>query len=272
MSLRLVLACFLVALAVVSESVLSEPSSEARRPFSSSRPGSTVPTTTIDVGHFQFETQIATYTVQEVNSEKATQVAYPIPSVRFGLTQSSEVLVAFAPHVQNEFRVPGKPAQKISGMGDTVLVYKYNVRGNDGEAFGMALMPMLKAPTNTGGIGNNKWEPSMAIPLARSLESGWAFLILPQVDLRKNADDSGMHLEYNYPLNISHNIAGPVDGFSDIVMHTSNDRAFPTTSYWGTGIMVRDGANAQYDIGCNFGLNQETPDYSIYLGWSFRPD
>lgn len=272
MCTRLVLACFFASFTTFAESVFAESSSGPRRPFSSSRPGSTVPTTTIDAGRFQFETQIATYTVQEANSEKATQTAYPIPSVRYGLTQSSEVLVAFAPHVQNEFHAPGMPTEKISGMGDTVLVYKYNLRGNDGEAFGMAIMPMLKAPTNTGGIGNNKWEPSMAVPLAWSVESGWTFLILPQVDLRKNADDSGMHVEYNYPLNISRNIAGPVDGFADLVMHTSNDRAFPMTSYWGTGLMLRDGANAQYDIGCNFGLNQDTPDFNIYLGWSFRPD
>lgn len=92
------------------------------------------------------------------------------------------------------------------------------------------------------------------------------------MDLRKNADDKGMHLEYNYPLNVSHNIAGPVDGFVDYVVHTSNDCAFPTTSYFVAGLTLKDGGNAQYDVGCNLGLNKDTPDYSVFVGWSFRPE
>lgn len=245
------------------------------RDFNPDRPGITNTPYTIDAGHVQFEVEFVNYSYSSVEPTPAARTTtevlnYPAPNFRVGLMNDLEVQVSWTPWVKQIVKTSDEGEHITSGNGDLNFFFKQNVLGNEGGDIAIAIMPGIKAPTNTRSVGNKKWEPTLMLPLSFNLPKGWNLTVMPEIDVRKNSFNNSMHTEFNSPYTFGHKIAGPVDGYVEYISHSSNETGAPWTNFIGAGLVAKVTDDMQIDVGSNFGMNSATPRYNPFAGWTYR--
>ena len=77
-------------------------------------------------------------------------------------------------YVRERTRVSPGPATTTDGFGDITTRLKVNLWGNDGGRTALAIMPFLKVPTASDGLGNDVVEGGIIVPFAFELPAGWS--------------------------------------------------------------------------------------------------
>ncbi len=68
---------------------------------------------------------------------------------------------------------PGGGEPSRHGHGDGVLRMKWTFAGKDGEGFAAALLPQLRLPISSSGMGAHRLEPGLFVPLSLPLGEKW---------------------------------------------------------------------------------------------------
>jgi hypothetical protein len=244
------------------------------RTFSTDRPSKADSPYTVDAGHFQYEADALNWSYDRYNTTKTTSSSLLVadPTLKAGLTQNTDLEIALAPIAidQTHDRVTGA-RNTTAGFGDVYTRLKFNVLGNDGGDYALAVVPYVKVPAATGAVGNGYWEGGGYVPFVVVLPDDWTLDITSEVDILENAAQNGTHANYQNLINFSHPVfsdalTGSVEFWSDV----DKDHATPNqyTLDFSLAWLVSD--NFQLDVGINIGLNKAAQDVQPYLGISQR--
>jgi hypothetical protein len=255
------------ALAAPQTAVAAPPT---ERELESDRPGSTNSPSTIEPGQFQLEVELvnASTRIRSVTdaAQLSEQQSYLTPTLRAGVTSSTELQISWTPRLTQVSDPLGPTRRSVSGYGDMNLRLKKNLNGNAEGDFAWALMPGVKIPTAQGELGNHEWEPTLMLPITIRLPSAWSLSLMPEIDVRKNAQGSGFHTESIAPLTFGHHLFAMLDGYFEYVSHATNEKDSAAFDYVGAGVSARIDKKVQIDAGCNFGLNAVTPRFNPLAG------
>ncbi len=244
------------------------------RSFSTDRPTKSASPYTVDAGHFQYEADAVNWTYDHYNTSKITSSNVLVfdPTLKAGLTENTDLEVALAPlnFDQSQDRATGIK-NTAAGFGDVYARLKYNIFGNDGGDYALAIVPYIKAPTAAHNVGNNHWEGGGYVPFTMTLPQDWTMSITSEVDILENAALDGMHGNYQNLINVGHplfsdSVTGYVEFWSDV--NTDHDAPTQYTLDFATSWMVKN--TLQLDAGINLGLNKAAPDMQPYIGISQR--
>jgi len=234
------------------------------------RPGKATSACTVPGGHWQLETGLADWSLQKANGERDTALVVGETTVKYGITDSSDIELNFTPWQRATSRAGGIH-ESASGIGDLNLIYKQMLTKPDAPVQVVA-MPVIKVPTAKRSLGNGKWEGGLLIPIAYSIPNSPLSLgLTPEIDWVADADGSGHHaamaqvaalgLQVTPKLTLSGEIWGEWDW--DPTGTTRQVSADGSLAY----LLSND---VQLDAGANFGLNRVTPDIEVYGGVSMR--
>ena len=242
------------------------------RPFCTDRPTKGNNPCTVDAGHFQIESDLLNVTFADSGGIRTDTYVYTSPNFKVGLTDTVDAEVNISPDIEVVMHDHGKRSD-ISGFGDTIVHVKANLIGNAGGEFGAAFDPWLKIPTAANGIGNGAVEAGGIVPMQLTLSDTWSLASNPELDVLKNALDSGYHtagiMELALTRNVSPNFTASVELWGEANADpsgTSDQYSFDLAATWsppGT-------TDLQFDAGANFGLNSATPGQQYYVGISHR--
>jgi hypothetical protein len=246
------------------------------RPLETDRPTKSNSPYTVDAGHFQYEADLVNWTYDHYNYSRTTtsSVLVADPTLKLGLTNQTDLEVALAPIniVRSTDRTSGTRSQ-FDGFGDVYTRVKFNLLGDDGGDYALAVVPYVKAPTADKNIGNGHVEGGGYAPFSFALPGGWTGLVMTELDFLEDADLTGVHQNYQNLVNVSHAI-GPasanVTGYVELYSDVNTDRnvqpvyTFDLAAAW----LVK--SDLQLDIGTNIGLNKPAPDLQAYIGISQR--
>jgi len=226
---------------------------------------------TVDPGHFQYESDVFNWTRAVAKGTTTDTFLYTNPTFKIGLTNTLDFEANMAPFV----RVTTKDYSGISGVqgaGDMYFRLKANVAGADGGDFQMAVIPYVKAPTGSPGVGNRAVEGGAIAPVSFALPQGFTLLFDPEIDILRNANDWGRHTNIQLLGNLSHAIIDNVTGYVELWGQASNDPATPNKQAsldlslaW---LVWKKSPSLQFDAGANIGLTAATPRLQLYLGVS----
>ena len=244
------------------------------RSFSTDRPTKSDSPYTVDAGHFQYEADIVNWIYDRNNTSQTTvsNVLVGDPVLKAGLTNRTDLEVGLAPiNINQSNNRPAGTQVTYAGFGDIYTRVKFNVLGNDGGDYALAIVPYVKAPTANHHIGNTHWEGGGYVPFIAALPSDWTLNITSEMDLLENASLDGTHTNFSNLINFSHpffdpSLTGYVEFWSDV-----NNDVGAQTQYTGDlalSWVVKD--NLQLDVGVNIGLNKASNDVQPYLGISQR--
>jgi hypothetical protein len=243
----------------------------AAREMTTDRPDTTESPFTIEPGHFQLEMSFVEFSQDNANPQRASvhvnEWNFAPFNLRVGLTENSDLHVIFETHHLSRIddRTTGR-VDKFSGYGDVTLRMKWNFWGNDGGPSALGIMPFVKLPTGSNDFGNHHLEGGVILPASFELPAGWGLSVMTEWDLARNRQDDGYDNLWVNSASFSHSIAGPVDGFIELVSQVGG----PPVVTLNGGISWDIGENLKWDLGANFALTRAADDMLLFTGISWR--
>src|SRR5688572_9385162 len=155
------------------------------REMSTDRPDKTESAYTVDAGHFQIESDLATYTYDHDTKDGANRRvdAWAVAAINFkvGLLNNVDLqtVVETYNHITIHDLAAGEKTRQ-SGFGDITSRIKINIWGNDGGTTALAVMPYVKFPTSQDDIGNDSVEGGLIVPMAIELPQGFGLGLMTE--------------------------------------------------------------------------------------------
>jgi Putative MetA-pathway of phenol degradation len=230
---------------------------------------STLPCT-VDMGAWQIESDIVNDTTQVENGARTDVLLVADPTVKWGVTSSSDVELSFTPY-EFVWHAAAKTRSDVSGFGDLYLRYKTAILQDNDNGTAISLVPYIKIPTASPGLGDGAWEGGVVAPISFALPLGLTLLTDPEVDVLRNSDGSGYHINASALVNFSRAISSSVSG---VVEFWTDEDFDPANAMRQSSIdLALEWAarrELQFDIGLNLGLTRASPDLQEYVGVSYK--
>lgn len=224
-----------------------------RTPEEALRPMSVGGSQTIDVGHVQVELDLASSEFERTDGGNITSTSVAPMTVRVGLAPHMDAALQWAPYnVEQSQGEAGMAVQQ--GRGDLVALLKFNLWGNEGESTGLAMMPYVKLPTASEGMGNSAMEMGVIVPLDLALPYEFALGVENDVALLRAEDSIGYQPSVATSFNLGHPIARDVVGYvtldSEVAGLTKDDLSFNM----GAGLTYNLSESMILDAGISTGV------------------
>jgi len=239
-------------------------------PICADRPGKATSACTVPEGHWQLETGLADWTLQKGDGERDTSLVLGETTIKYGLTDASDIEVDLTPWQRATSRGPGFH-ESASGIGDVNVIYKQRIVPADAPVQVIA-MPFVKIPTAKRSLGNGKWEGGVLFPIAYSIpKSQFSIGLTPEVDWAADADGHGHHAAMEQVVTLGWQATDKLNLSAEIWGQWDWDPSGTTRQASADGsVAYLVNRNLQVDAGANFGLNRVTPDVELYGGVSVR--
>lgn len=245
--------------------------SEFMRDMSTDRPDQTESAYTVDAGHFQVEMSFIDYTHDKADSIRTEQWNSAPINLKLGLFNNVDIQVVLDNYIsQRTADDSDGTVINNEGFGDVTTRLKINMWGNDEGKTALALMPFIKAPTNSGGVGNNSVEGGIIIPFEIELPAGWGMGMMTEFDIIRNGNDNGHHVEYVNSITASHDIVGDLGGYVEFFTRVSEEDTENWQGMIDVGLTYALSKELVLDLGCNFGVTESADDFNPFTGISVR--
>jgi hypothetical protein len=248
---------------------------EKMRDMSTDRPDQTESPFTVDAGHFQIEADIVKYTYDRYkangeNTRTKTWNAAPV-NLKAGLTNSTDLQIVLDNYVhRTDSDKAAGTRETTDGFGDVTIRLKHNLWGNDGGKTAFALMPYVKVPTNQNDLENDDLEGGLIAPLAIDLGDGYGLGLMTQLDILKDADDSGYHPAFVNTATFAVEWTEKLGSYYEIFTEKGTDTGDRWAVSFDTGVTYGLTDNIQLDAGINIGVTEAADDYQPFLGATYR--
>ncbi len=161
------------------------------RPMVTERPTNSDGANTIDPGRFQIETSLISNSrnkdCNQGNCTKTSTTSFAdSTNIRLGLTQNSEIQIIATPYSYKRQQAANSEIDERDGFNDVTIRGKYSFLGNEGEKFGLAIIPFIKLPTNKNDLGNNDIEGGLGIPFSINFDDGFSIGGMTQFNFLKD--------------------------------------------------------------------------------------
>jgi hypothetical protein len=256
-------AAFVIALAITG------PARAQDAPICTDRPAKANSVCTVPVGRFQLETNALGRTLMDSGADRAELLTVGSSFAKIGLSGRSDLQIGFTPFAELTSRASGA-SDRDSGFGDILVRYKHRLTPGDAQVQ-LAVIPFVKLPTAARGLGNEKLEGGVAIPISFELAGPVTMTLGPELDALADADGSGRHLGLVNLVNISLPIAPRWTVAGELWTSFNFDPAGTIEQASAdAAVAYAFSKNLQLDAGANFGLTAATPDLELYAGLSIR--
>jgi hypothetical protein len=245
------------------------------RDLSTDRPDKTESPYTVDAGHFQIETDLASFSYDGYNGDprdvRTQASSFATTNLKVGLLNNVDLqlVVPTFNHVRAEDRT-ARVVDEESGFGDMITRLKINVWGNDGGRTAFAVMPFVKFPTAHDAFGNDAVEGGVILPLAIALPGEWQMGVMTEFDFNEDGSGHGYHTAFINSVTVSHNIVGPLGGYVELFSEISTERNSEWVGTVDLGLTYGINDDVQLDAGVNIGVTRAADDVNPFVGLSWR--
>jgi hypothetical protein len=242
----------------------------ALRSLATDRPDQTESPYTVDAGHWQVETDVASCTMNRVGAVRTTAWSFGAFNLKFGVARRADLQWVVEPWVSERTEnLAGGGAARTSGTGDVTTRLKFNLWGNDGGPTALAVMPFVKWPLRASGVRNGRTEGGVAVPFARGLPAGWSLGAMTEIDFVA-ADAGGRDTEWLNSVTLSRDLTDRLGFYVEFVGVLVPSGGGKRRAQADVGLTCALGGDAQLDCGANFGVNAAAPDLQFFSGISRR--
>ena len=240
------------------------------RELSPDRPDETESAYTVDAGHYQLEMDFINFTHDK--SDGATMRAWNVApfNLKAGLLNNVDVQFVFDNYLNVRVEDRSGKTTTQSGFGDFTARMKINLWGDDGGRTAFALLPYVKVPTSTDGLGNNAVEGGVIFPLSVSLPHDFELSLETAASLMKNAGNSDYHEEFIVSASVDHPIIGKLSAFLEFYSNFATADRAGWIGTVDTGLEYLVTKNIQLDCDCYFGVTPAAAEYNPFCGITVR--
>lgn len=238
--------------------------------FCTDRPGLGTPTCTIDRGRVALELGVLDYALDRRAGVTEHTLSTGDILVRYGLTDRSEVQLGWAAFNHVRTRAAGV-IKRTTGTGDLSVAFRRTLLSGDEGGLSAAAMPYATLPTGSNGMGAGDWGAGLLLPVGAELPAGFGLGLTGSIEAAVDADRDGRHLAYGAVIGLELPSAGPIGATIEFAARRDRDPEGARTE-WLAGLSASWSAtpDLQVDIGADAGLDPDTPDIVLHLGFAHR--
>ena len=245
----------------------------ALRSFSPDRPLNSISPFTVDAGRLQLEGDIVNVSRSSDRLTTTGTLEALDPEVRLGLTQALEfdLMTAGLLADRTTAKGSGRTLSRDTGTGAVTLQARYNLFGNEGGTYALALAPFVALPSGDRHFGNQRVDGGVIAPLSIALPSDFQLVLETEIEAMHTGTGPAF-ASFTDIANLSHAVPG-VDHLTASVEFTSvvnADRLTPDTYTVETALAYLATPTTQLDLGGFVGLNRAAPDFQVAAGIAHR--
>ena len=158
-----------------------------------------------------------------------------------------------------------------SGLGDLTLRAKWTYLRNEKIGAAAAVIPFVKVPTSTGGVGNEHVEGGLIFPWAMSLGAGTVAGAMAEWDVLRNDANNGYDSRWFTSAFLRQNIVGPWGAYAEATFGVSSATSSSFLGSLGGGATWDWTKTVQFDYGLSRGLGNRATDWqhALRIRWEF---
>lgn len=233
------------------------------RDLEADRPDATESPRTVDAGYFQLEMSFLGYSRNKVAGDKFESWSWAETNLKYGLNDSMDLQLIFAPHVRERSKVGGV-SEEVDGFSDVTLRLKYNLWGNDGGSTAFAVFPYIKIPSGSD-VSNDEWEGGVILPWALDLHEGVSLGL--QAEFARVWDDGSYDLDFLHTAVIGFDVS---DYLGIYIEYLGISGDHPYEAYASGGLTWAFADYFQWDAGAVFGINEAAEDLTTFAGFTVK--
>lgn len=241
------------------------------RDLCADRPGLGTPACTVEPGRVILELGLGDWTGDGDAARRTDTILTGDALLRVGLTSALEAQVGWTAlgTVRERDRVTGA-VSRTTQTGDVTLALRQNLRSPDGSGFSLAVMPYATLPIGGRAIGAGDWGAGLVVPF--SVEMGALSIgLTPHIDAAVDSDGDDRHLAYGSVAGIGLDVSDALSVAAELSLTRDCDAAgHATEALAGLSAGWQTDADSQWDVGANIGLNRDSPDVQLYVGFARR--
>ncbi|HVZ99233.1 MAG TPA: transporter [Caulobacterales bacterium] len=218
--------------------------------FVPGRPGNTESPDVAPAGHWQLETEIASYSDRDGGDSWSALTT----SFRYGLARSwdAEAIVS-----------PLNRADGETGLGDVTLRLRKQFSGLDGESPSFALIGYVTLPTAEDGLGADHLEGGIIATSGVSISDRASLTLTAGLGSVSEGDDDELGISGGAAYGYS--FTGATGAYVEIFGEHVDGETAATLDIGMTHLLDE---RTQIDAGVDFGLNDNADDARFFVGWA----
>jgi hypothetical protein len=218
---------------------------------------------TVQPGHFLLEVDALSLSIDHDDDSRYTAVGAGLAFLTTGLTQNWDVQVGAQLFLSQDYTIEGVGGSE-SGVGDVYLRTKWRCYESKETWTSVALMPYVKIPTNSGGVGNDSVEGGLIIPWATRVWGDVVVEAMAQVELRRNAADDGYDSYWYGSAAAKRQLTKQIGLYAEAaIAKSSGGEDFE--GLLGAGATYALTENMIFDLGMYHGLSAGAADWNYVL-------
>lgn len=164
--------------------------------------------TTVDAGHAQLDVDVVNAAWEGSGGDSRFDVL--ALKARVGLTRRFDAQLELTPYRQT-YTAEGPRMGTARGVSDTTLRVGLNLWGNDGGISAASLVPFIRIPTATGGVGTGALEGGVTAPISIALPAHLQGWLVASAEFADNViGGRGVHPRLGVRVGLERHVAGPV--------------------------------------------------------------
>jgi Putative MetA-pathway of phenol degradation len=164
----------------------------------------------------------------------------------------------------------GGGSESDSGIGDVYVRTKWRFYESAETYTTAAVMPYIKIPTNSGGMGNDAVEGGIIVPFATELAGGFSYHAMGQVDYVRNDADDGYDSRWLVAMALNKRVTKAIGIYGELTAGKGTGGT-PWEGLLGGGVTLAMSEHFEWDFALYTGISSGAPDWSsaIRLHWRF---
>jgi hypothetical protein len=204
------------------------------------------------------------------DGEKFTGVAVASTLVTAGLTNSLDVQAGVDVFLKETINVGGA-RDSHSGLGDLAFRMKWTVWRNEKLGAAVAVIPFVKIPSSTGGVGAESMEGGLIVPWAMNLRGGTMAGAMFRWDMRRNDDDNGYDAQWRATGFLQQQLTKALAIYGETTLLATSNGFSDSSGTIGAGGLFQLTKRVQLDYELQRGINSRASDWThvfrVNWGW-----
>jgi hypothetical protein len=215
---------------------------------------------TVQPGRFLLEMDAISVQLDEEPGYKYTAFAAASTFLSTGLTANLDLQVGAELFISQKVDLGGL-SERDSGIGDIYVRSKWRFYDDPASGTAVALLPYVKLPTNSGGVGNDAVEGGVILPWTTSLPGGFDVAAMAELDFLRNDADDGYDTSWYFSGYLSRDLTGSIGVYAEAALAKSSGGG-DTEGVMGAGITLAVSDRAWWDVATYKGISDAAADWN----------
>ncbi len=217
-------------------------------------------TITVKPGRFLLEMDAVSLTIDKEPGRNYTAFGAATTFLTTGLTANWDLQVGAEFFISQKYEA-GSFTDRQTGFGDFYVRTKWRFYESTDSYTSVALLPYVKIPTNSGGVGNDAIEGGLIVPVSVELLGGFDLSAMAQLDLQRNDNDDGYDSHWFASAQVTRKVLNLIALYGEVTVGKSSGGQ-PWEGMMGAGATVRVSRFAWWDFAVYRGISSGADDWT----------